>query len=418
LPRSTGLLPHVENGVRNAGIDAFQQPGDEAQDGPPEAGDAGQEILLDSNIETAKLLVRRITHDFNNLIAVVRGYAEVLQGRPQLDDGSKKMVALIDLAAGEIAGLADRMASYADTADLDRSPLNLSRIIENMMEQNGDLVPAHIELEVDLGDPLPNVSGAEARLQQACWNVWNNAIEAMPNGGRLTCQTSTHLIQYLPDAQQNGAGQSRFVRVRVTDTGEGMDTETREAMFGPFFTTKSGKCRGLGVTAAYETVRDYDGFIEVSSEPGSGTCIDLYFPALEDTTSPAPTQNDPPPRESSRRLLVVDDDDMVRMATQRMLDYLGYDSIAASGGEEALAIYRQSAADIGAVILDVTMPGLSGLETLRRLQEIDSEVKVVVYTGDPQAPALLEMEPQSVFSVLPKPFRLEQLSEVMKQTLA
>jgi CheY-like chemotaxis protein len=328
------------------------------------------------------------------------------------------MVAMIDRAAGEMAGLADRMAGFAETPEFDRSPSNLSRIIERMVEQNGDLIPAHIETEVALSDSLPNVSGDEASLQQACWNIWNNAIDAMPQEGKLTCQTSTHWVRSQPDGQQNGAEPSRFVRVRVTDTGKGMDAETRAAMFVPFFTTKSGKCRGLGATAAYETVRECNGFIEVSSDPGSGTCVDLYFLALEDAALPAPTPNDPPSREISRKLLVVDDDYMVRMATQRMLAHLGYDSIAASGGEEALAIYKQSAADIGAIILDVTMPGLSGLETLRLLREIDSQVKVVVYTGDPQAPGLLGLEPQAVSTVLPKPFRIEQLAQAMEQALA
>jgi CheY-like chemotaxis protein len=109
---------------------------------------------------------------------------------------------------------------------------------------------------------------------------------------------------------------------------------------------------------------------------------------------------------------------MVRMATQRMLAHLGYESIAASGGEEALAIYKQSAAAISAVLLDVTMPGLSGIETLRLLREIDSRVKVIMYTGDPLAPGLSDMEPQAVVAVLPKPFRIEQLVQAMEGALA
>jgi CheY-like chemotaxis protein len=109
---------------------------------------------------------------------------------------------------------------------------------------------------------------------------------------------------------------------------------------------------------------------------------------------------------------------MVRMATQRMLAHLGYDSIAASCGEEALAIYKQSAADIGAILLDVTMPGLGGLETLRLLREIDSRVRVVVYTSDPLALELQDLEAEAVSAVLSKPFRIEQLAQAMEQALA
>ena len=417
-PDSTSPHPRTENSGSIGGADAFKQPWEEASKGPPSPGDAGPDVLLDHSIETAKRMVRRVTHDFNNLIAVVRGYAEVLHCRPELDDDSKQMVALIDRAASEIAGLSERMSSYADATHSNEGPSNLNLVIKKLLDQSGDLIPANIELEVEFCDPLPDVAGGEERLRQACWNVWNNAIEAMPQGGRLTCQTSTQWTRYQPSGQQNGAEPSRFVRVRVTDSGEGMDAEARAAMFAPFYTTKSGKCRGIGATAVYETVRDCGGFIKVSSEPGSGTSIDLYFSALEVATLPPPAQEGPASRETSGRLLVVDDDSMVRMATQRMLAHLGYESIAASGGEEALAIYKQSAAAISAVLLDVTMPGLSGIETLRLLREIDSRVKVIMYTGDPLAPGLSDMEPQAVVAVLPKPFRIEQLVQAMEGALA
>ena len=335
----TALQSRADSNSSVSGVDAFTQPGDEASSGFQAPDDTGQDVLLDNSIATAKRMVRRVIHDFNNLIAVVRGYAEVLQSKPQLDDGSKQMVALIDRAAGEIAGLAERMAGFADTEQFDETPSNLNLIIEKLVVQNSDLIPDNIELELEFADPLPNVAGGEDRLRQARWNVWNNAIETMPQGGRLTCETSTQWTRRQPGGQQNGVDPSCFVRVRVTDSGHGMDAETRAAMFAPFFTTKSGKCRGIGATAVYETVRDCDGFIEVSSEPGSGTSIDLYFSALEDTVLPPPALNEPASRETPRKLLVVDDDSMVRMATQRMLAHLGYESITAAGGEEALAIY-------------------------------------------------------------------------------
>ena len=293
FPANTGQNPRPESGARNGGVDISKQPGDETSKGSPTPVDTGQEILLNHNIETAKRMVRRVSHDFNNLVAVVKGYSEVLQGRPQLDDDSKQMVAMIARAASEIGELSDRMAGFADTPHFEECPSNLNLVIEQMLDSYGDLIPNNIEVEVEFGDPLPNVAGGEKRLRQACWNIWNNAIEAMPQGGRIICQSSTHWIRRQVQGQSDGIEPSRFVRLRVTDTGEGMDAEIRAAMFAPFFTTKSGKCRGNGATAVYETVRECGGFIEVCSKPGSGTCVDLYFSALEDTTLPAATQGRP-----------------------------------------------------------------------------------------------------------------------------
>ena len=194
-----------------------------------------------------------------------------------------------------------------------------------------------------------------------------------------------------------------------------MDAQTKTDFLASGFTTKSGRARGWGATVAYDTLRACGGFIDVSSEPARGTCVDLHFPVPDDTTEPVSVPGDPPKQPRVPKVLVVDDDDMVRMATQRMLAHLGYESMSAANGEEALELYRQSASEIAAVILDVRMPGLGGMGTFRRLREIDSQVRVIIYTGDPHDPVIAEFQAEGISAVLPKPFLTEQLAAAVEQ---
>ena len=374
------------------------------------------EALQAHGVETAKRIVHRVTHDFNNLIAVVRGYAAVLQGQVELDEDSQQLAGFIEQAGSELASLTGRWARFADSGPHDQIRLNLNRIVEQFVSQNGGTIPEGIQVRVDLGNPMPDLIGDETRVWEVCRNLWQNAIEAMPQGGRLSYQTSTLEVGD-PNWSQGAEVQSRYVRLLVTDTGDGMDADTRANLFAPFFTTKTGKGRGLGATFIYDTVKTHGGYIDVSSELGLGTRIELCFPAAEDVTDQPGAHTGPTEPAGGPTLLVVDDDDMVRLAIQRMLDHLGYQSLVADSGEEALAVYEQSGADVAAVILDITMPGLGGVKTFRRLREMDSQVKIIVSSGDPLNPEIRDIEAQAISFMLAKPFNADQLARAIQQTL-
>ena len=376
-----------------------------------------QDILLDHGITTAKQMTRRITHDFNNLISVVQGYSTVLQGRPQLDSECKELVSLIEQAGSQLAGLTDRLARFADTPTEERTRLNLNRLVEDFVDQYRSEMPENIELRVELEPDLPDLFGDRGRLQELCKNIWTNAIESMARGGILSCQTNSLRMPDPTKTHQGGAGRCHYVRLRVCDTGGGMDAQCRSNLFAPFFSTKSGKGRGLGATTVYEIVKSQGGMVGVSSSPGGGTQLDLYFLAVnEPVDQPEPKQGSTDPGIGPT-LLVVDDDDMVRMAIQRMLTHLGYRSMAAARGEEALAIYEQSGPEIDAVILDITMPGVGGVATFHALREIDSEVKIIISSGDTLNPAIRELEALGISFMIAKPFQTEQLARAIQQTL-
>lgn len=298
-----------------------------------------------------------------------------------------------------------------------RNEFNLNLVLADCIKQSGPETPNNIEVRVELGNPLPYLIGDESRTKEAFANILRNAIESMPDGGTISCHTTSLMTRDSIRSQPGAAGLTQYVRLRISDTGEGMDTETRANMFTPFFTTKSGMGRGLGATLAHETVRSHGGFINVSSMPGTGTQIDLYFSTPEDAcATPNPIEASPV-GDDGLTLLIVDDDDMVRLAIQRMLAHLGYRSLVASTGEEALEIYERHGTGIAAVILDITMPGMGGIETFNRLRQLDSQVKIIISSGDPTNPAIRDLKDQGVSFMLAKPFHSEQLARAIQQIL-
>jgi CheY-like chemotaxis protein len=188
-------------------------------------------------------------------------------------------------------------------------------------------------------------------------------------------------------------------------------------MFQPFFTTKTGKGRGLGLTSVYDIVRAHSGFIEVSSSPGNGTCIDVHFPAQSPASDQVQQRPGATEKEKAHKLLLVDDDDMVRLMFQELLKGLGYNVMPVASGEEAVAAYQRSPEEVSAVILDMSLPGMGGRDTIRCLKELNNQVKVIIATGDPHQQAVHDMMAQGACGIVSKPFRIEHLAEVIKQVL-
>jgi len=261
---------------------------------------------------------------------------------------------------------------------------------------------------------MPDSMGDRQLIQEACRNLWQNAIDSMPSGGLLSWETKFILPDELAQSHWNSNHHAGYVSLQVRDTWTGMDDETLAQMFSPFFTTKSGRGRGLGATVVYETVKAHGGHILVSPNSGPGTCVTLYLPAAEDGVEQPAINPRISPEVNKPKLLIVDDDDMVRLAIERMLAHLGYDSITAASGEEALTIYEELGESIQTVILDITMPGLGGVETFHRLRLINDQIKVIIISGDTQSEAVREIQREGISSVIAKPFHTEHLSRALQ----
>ncbi len=407
-----------------------------------------ERLLLDYGVDTAKIMVRRVAHDFNNLIAVVRGYASVLQGRPGLDEDCRELVGLIEQAGCELAALTERMAQFADDREHEFSWINLNSVILEYFKEDRDQALQGIEVATDLVNPIPDIWGNARLIGDICQKLCQNAVDSMPDGGRLTIQTSLQRfdaaqedgksrLQHFDGGERNGqehnentngtnvqdkshthgSGPATYLRLRVTDTGQGMDEKTRANILRPFFTTKAGKGRGMGATVVYEIVKFHGGHISVSSEPGNGTCVDIHLPVAERSQAQSLGEWDQSRKTQCPIVLVVDDDDMVRLTIQKMLAHLGYDTIPATSGEEALTLFEASREVISAVILDVTMPGLGGVGTFHGLRAIDTQVKIIIASGDMGSPAVKELRGSGISYLLSKPFPTEELSRAVQCAL-
>jgi CheY-like chemotaxis protein len=257
--------------------------------------------------------------------------------------------------------------------------------------------------------------GGREQLEQLCRILWQNAVEAMPQGGTL--RWSTGLGRPADVGPGNGRGDP-FIVLKVSDSGVGMDPETRSRMFDPFFTTKQGKLRGLDLTVAYEIVCDHFGSVEVTTGPDEGTSISVYLPAQLNPPDPQAEGQGSAEVQRSKQLLVVDDEELILQMLHEFLEGEGYDVTGVVTGEEALAICQDPNVNIDVVILDMSLPGITGEETFKHLMELQRGIKVIISTGNPHQQAVHDVMGQGAHGMLSKPFQLDHLAKVVKQLLS
>ncbi len=373
-------------------------------------------------IGTARLLARRMAHDFNNIMAVVQGYAGMLKDRLKQDTESRGMAELIGQMGDEATSVTSRLAAFANAHPLELADVNLNRVVESFLASPQAAAPAGVQVHLELAADLPPLFADQESLERICANLWENALEAMPKGGKIAWRTE--VVSQLPQTGQAAprlVGAS-FLRLRVADTGEGMDEATRRSVFDPFFTTKHGKSRGLGLTEVYLTVKEHHGFVEVSSQPGAGTTMELYFPVLgvaEQAQAKAvnapPTESPPDGVAQGHCWMVVDDNNLVRRLVEQMLVQAGRKVVTAASGAEALDIFQRQARQIDGVFLDLTLGDLTGAQVFHRLREINPQVPMILLSGDTTQPAVDELMAQGGCRVLSKPFKREDLLALVNQ---
>ncbi|MFN3480735.1 MAG: response regulator, partial [Thermodesulfovibrionales bacterium] len=249
-------------------------------------------------------------------------------------------------------------------------------------------------------------------------NLCVNARDAMPNGGILTIETYNKdvLEGELPFSW---ARPGRYAVIRVTDTGTGMDEEVKKHIFEPFFTTKGiGKGTGMGLAMVYGVVKNHNGFITVDSEPGKGSIFTIYLPASEIKTEEK-MEEIRTPITGTGTILIVDDEEATRNLLSDALSGLGYNTIEASNGREAIDFYLSNRDTIDLVILDLIMPVMGGEETLIKLREINPDVKVLIATGYGVSETLNEiLRDRGINGFINKPFNIAEISEMIKTVLS
>jgi len=336
-----------------------------------------EQLREGQKFEALGRLAAGVAHDFNNLLAVIGGYSERLVDR-STDQAQRESALAIGAAADRGTALVRQLLSFSRPQPTERRLIDLNTIVEDFVPMLRRVIGEDVELELAFErQPLP-VEVDPARLDQVLMNLVVNARDAMPEGGCLTIATAA-ADEETADA---GAVGYRSAVLTVSDTGPGIDAETRERIFEPFFTTKCpGKGTGLGLATAYGIVNQAGGVLAVAPDSGRGTTFAIRLPLAADELAPAvePAAPAAAPRGGREAVLLVEDEAALRDLEQVTLEDAGYHVHAAVDATAALELARQHAFDL--VVVDVVMPGLSGPELVDELRKRGSALPAIYVSG-------------------------------------
>jgi PAS domain S-box-containing protein len=424
-----GTLPHADG--RRLHLSLSAAPNTD-QEGRP-AGVVGllkdvteQKRLLSQlqhsqKMEAVGTLAGGIAHDFNNILAAITGYAELAldeataQGRPASE--LQEVLAAADRAKDlvqRILAFSHKMEPELRLVDLNQKVRQAARILSRT-------IPKMIEIELELAEDLALVRADAGQLEQVLLNLGANARDAMPEGGTLTISTANAELDAEFCRLHPGAVPGWYVRLTVSDTGQGLDAQTREHIFEPFYTTKGpGRGTGLGLAIIFGTVKSHGGYILCQSQPGSGASFDIYLPAAAAGQDPAADGAPRPaaPPAGGATLLVVDDEPALRDIAARILERAGYQALKADSGEQALELLRQAPQAVDLVVLDLGLPGMGGPAALERLLEERGDLKVLIATGYARENELAAALAAGAAGRVAKPFRQAELLTKVAEALA
>ena len=343
-----------------------------------------QDIRQSQKMETIGRLAGGIAHDFNNLLSVIIAYADVAMSEIPENNPLHGDIANIRQAGDRAASLTKQLLAFSRKQVLQPMVLDLNRIVAEMSGLIQRLIGENIEFTTTLTEDLGRVRADPAQLEQVLMNLAANARDAMPHGGKLSIGTANAELDETYTSAHVAVKPGHYVMLSVSDTGKGMDEETRNRIFEPFFTTKeAGKGTGLGMATVYGIVKQSGGSIWVYSEPNEGTTFKIYLP--RDASEAAPKK--PPPLDTARRshagetVLIVEDEDGVRRIAERILGGEGYKVLAASSGQEAISISAEHPRPIDLLLTDVVMPQMNGSELAGRIAQRNPGLRVLYMSG-------------------------------------
>lgn len=377
-----------------------------------------KQLYQAQKMEAVGTLAGGVAHDFNNILQVALGYSELILGDEELPARFRPDLQNIRESARRGADLAQRLLTFSRKTEIKPQPLNLNRRINELRKMLERTIPKMIDIQLNLGPDMATVNADPTQVDQVIMNLAVNARDAMPEGGRLIIETANMTLDREYARKHLDAKPGRYVLLMVTDTGSGIDKDTLEHIFEPFYTTKAvGEGTGLGLAIVHGIVRLHGGSIRCYSEPGHGTVFKIYLPALVSDVDEKHTRVQPMPRGGSETILLVDDEHPIRDLGDRILAKFGYKVITASNGKEALEVYHSHRAEIALVILDLMMPEMGGKQCLEDLLSLNPSVKVVIASGySAQGPAKTAIG-AGAKGFVNKPYDMRRLLEVVRSVL-
>jgi signal transduction histidine kinase/ActR/RegA family two-component response regulator len=381
---------------------------------------AEEELRHSQKLEAVGRLAGGVAHDFNNLLTAIIGYSELLEARLASDGVARDHARMIHKAGEQAAGLTKQLLAFSRKQLLQPKVLDLNRVVQEMEKLLQRVIGEHIRIVISTEATDARVLADPNQLEQVILNLGVNARDAMPGGGTLTITTRN--VTFLDsDVSHRGDGMApgQYVTLAVSDTGSGMDGETKTRIFEPFFTTKGpGKGTGLGLATVYGIVKQSHGGITVESELGKGSTFQIELP-LEDSPLEAPRVIPVAAEGShaSETILVVEDEEVVRLLVCEVLGDSGYKVLCAAAPSEALRIVREHGAPIDLLVTDVVMPEMHGPALARVLQPMQPQMKVLYVSGYSENDISDQGVVDPDLDVLQKPFTHHSLTRKIREVL-
>jgi signal transduction histidine kinase/ActR/RegA family two-component response regulator len=374
-----------------------------------------EQLQKAERMQSIGTLAGGIAHDFNNLLMGVQGRTSLMLLDVDNSHPFHGQLKGIEDHVKRAADLTNQLLGFAMGGKYQVAPVDLNRLIQENISMFAR-TKKELSINLKFQEKIWSAAIDRSQIDQVLLNLYVNAWQAMPGGGRLYIQTQNCRLDdkfVKPFHVEPG----KYIEISITDTGVGMDGETRKRIFDPFFTTKErGRGTGLGLASAYGIIKNHEGIITVRSEKGKGTTFTIYLPVSD---IPVREVRIAPEEQLSGAgtILLIDDEEMILDVGKALLQKLGYQVLVAASGRKGLEIYRQNPAKIDLIILDMIMPEMNGGETYERLREIDPRVKVLLssgYTMDGVANDILKQGPHCFIQ---KPFDIKKLSRKVRKAL-
>jgi PAS domain S-box-containing protein len=371
-------------------------------------------------MEAVGTLAGGIAHDFNNILAAITGYTELACDAVSEGKDNTKFLENVLKSSERAKVLVQQILAFSRRAETDMKPMDLNHEVFATAQLIERMIPKMISIELHLDKDLRLIKGDPNQIEQALLNLAGNAKDAMPNGGKLIIETRNVTLDQEYTNGRLGLLPGEYVQLTVSDTGHGIDKDTLDHIFDPFYTTKElGKGTGLGLASVYGIVKSHGGEITCYSEPGSGAAFKVYLPVFQQEVRDsleAPRQ----PQQlqgGTETLLLVDDEDSLRDLGSQTLSMAGYSVITAQSGEEALEVYHSRAADIDLVIMDLGMPGMGGQKALKAILEVDPRAKVMIASGYAVNGSVKKAMQDGAAGYVAKPFLRAELLTMVRSVL-
>jgi signal transduction histidine kinase/ActR/RegA family two-component response regulator len=370
-------------------------------------------------LEAIGRLAGGVAHDFNNLLTVINGYSDLLYHQLLETDPKRSQVDQIRKAGVSAAELTQQLLAFGRKQVGRPRPLNLNSVVEESEKMLRRLLCEDVELITRLDPALGLVTADPVHVHQVLMNLAVNARDAMPNGGTLIIETANESLVTRPASAQSEFRSGPAVRLSVSDTGIGMDDETRKNIFEPFYTTKGNKGNGLGLATVYGIVQQNQGWIDVSSDVGKGSMFRIYLPHMKGTDEPAPAapKSVAVQLNGSETVLVVEDQEEVRSFVVKALTEHGYRVLQAAEGNQALMLAERHSGAIDVLLTDVVLPGMNGRELADRFRIGRPDTKVIYTSGYTRDLIAHRGVLHDDISYIPKPYTADQIAAKVREAI-